>query len=63
MRLIFAAALLALAVPASAANIYHIRWNGPLDWGVDNSNYFGLGSDLTGAMSEKRSGSPAHVAR
>lgn len=50
MRLIFAAALLALAVPASAANIYHIRWNGPLDWGVDNSNYFGLGSDLTGAM-------------
>jgi hypothetical protein len=51
MRLIFTAALLALAlaVPGAAAEFYHLRWTGPIDRGTDTTNYFGLGSDLTGA--------------
>lgn len=49
MQRIFAATLLALAVPASAAEFYHLTWTGPIDRGTDSSNYFGLGSDLTGA--------------
>ncbi len=49
MRLILAAAALALAAPAAAANFYHLRWTGPIDRGTDTSNYFGLGNDLTGA--------------